>query len=128
MLLYYKGGKIQSIVNEKSHIQDVRSATIIDFIYAVILFYFKLYSNVPMSTTWVFLGLLAGRETGMMILKISSRNTTGTLKLVGKDILFALIGLLISVTIAISVNPELKIRDIGTSFQNQSIKFIDKLF
>ncbi|MEL6973478.1 MAG: hypothetical protein AAFO02_25200, partial [Bacteroidota bacterium] len=33
-----------------------------DFLYALILLFFKEFSNVPMSTTWVFLGLLAGRE------------------------------------------------------------------
>tara|TARA_R110002072_G_scaffold160900_2_gene312404 strand:+ start:26 stop:274 length:249 start_codon:yes stop_codon:yes gene_type:complete len=40
----------------------MRSATIIDFTYALILWYFKEYNNIPMSTTWVFVGLLCGRE------------------------------------------------------------------
>ena len=40
----------------------MRSATIIDFTYAIILWYFKEYNNIPMSTTWVFVGLLCGRE------------------------------------------------------------------
>jgi hypothetical protein len=60
-LFYLKGDKIQAIVNEKSNVTDVRAATIVDFVYAIILFYFKIYSNVPMSTTWVFIGLLGGR-------------------------------------------------------------------
>ena len=67
LLLYYKGGRIQKIVTEKSVVTDVRFATLIDLIYCVILFYFKLYSSVPMSTTWVFIGLLAGREVAMAI-------------------------------------------------------------
>ena len=67
LLLYYKGGRIQKIVTEKSVVTDVRFATIIDFIYCIILFYFKLYSQVPMSTTWVFIGLLGGREVAMAI-------------------------------------------------------------
>ena len=33
LLLYYKGGRIQKIVTEKSVVTDVRFATIIDFIY-----------------------------------------------------------------------------------------------
>ncbi len=57
-----KGGKIQEIVREKTNTQDVRSATIIDFTYGLILLFFKEWSDIPMSTTWVFLGLLAGRE------------------------------------------------------------------
>ena len=51
LLLYFKGGRIQKIVTEKSVITDVRFATIVDFIYCIILFYFKLHSKVPMSTT-----------------------------------------------------------------------------
>jgi len=61
-LFYMHGGKIQEIVSSKSGTRFVRSATIIDFIYAIILLYFKEYSNIPMSTTWVFVGLLCGRE------------------------------------------------------------------
>ncbi len=57
-----KGGAIQEIVRVKTNTQDVRSATIIDFTYGIILFFFKELSDIPMSTTWVFLGLLAGRE------------------------------------------------------------------
>ena len=57
-----KGGAIQKIVREKTNTQDVRSATIIDFTYGAILLFFKELNDIPMSTTWVFLGLLAGRE------------------------------------------------------------------
>jgi phosphate/sulfate permease len=56
------GGKIQEIVLSKSGTRFVRSATIIDFVYAMILWYFKTYNDIPMSTTWVFVGLLCGRE------------------------------------------------------------------
>ena len=57
-----KGGKIQDIVRAKTNTQDIRSATIIDFTYGIILYFFKELNDIPMSTTWVFLGLLAGRE------------------------------------------------------------------
>ncbi len=57
-----KGGAIQQIVREKTNTQDVRSATIIDFTFGLILLFFKELNDLPMSTTWVFLGLLAGRE------------------------------------------------------------------
>lgn len=62
IIFYTKGGNIQKIVKQKSNTTDIRSATIVDFIYALLLLFFKELSNVPMSTTWVFLGLLAGRE------------------------------------------------------------------
>ena len=61
-LFYSRGGKIQEIVLSKSGTRFMRSATIIDFVYAFILWYFKQYNDIPMSTTWVFVGLLCGRE------------------------------------------------------------------
>jgi hypothetical protein len=62
VIFYSKGGNIQKIVKAKTNTTDIRSATIVDFIYGILLLFFKEFSNVPMSTTWVFLGLLAGRE------------------------------------------------------------------
>ena len=61
-MFYQRGGKIQTIVIEKHSTKYIRSATIIDFCYWIILFIFKEINNIPMSTTWVFVGLLAGRE------------------------------------------------------------------
>ena len=58
-IFYRRGGEIQHIVTTKINTRDVRSATVIDFIYGSILLFFKEWSDVPMST---FLGLLAGRE------------------------------------------------------------------
>ena len=57
-----KGGAIQEIVREKTNTQDIRSATIIDALFGLLLLFFKELNDLPMSTTWVFLGVLAGRE------------------------------------------------------------------
>lgn len=65
ILTYKRGGDIQKIVKMKTNVQDPRSATIIDIIYAFLLMYFINLNNVPMSTTWVFIGLLAGREIAL---------------------------------------------------------------
>ena len=69
LLFYLKGDRIQEIVLEKSDVIDVRAATIIDFIYACLLFYLKIISSIPISTTWVFLGLLGGRELAIQLRK-----------------------------------------------------------
>jgi hypothetical protein len=61
LLFYLRGDKIQQIVLEKSDIIDVRAATVVDFIYACLLYYLKVISSIPISTTWVFIGLLGGR-------------------------------------------------------------------
>ena len=62
ILFYLRGDKIQRIVTEKSNVTDVRSATVIDGVYALILYYFKSVSVIPISTTWVFIELFAGQE------------------------------------------------------------------
>jgi phosphate/sulfate permease len=105
-LFFKKGEKIQEIINEKSDVRDVRSATIIDLIYAIILYFFKELNNMPMSTTWVFIGLLAGRELGMRIrAQEGSAKLAKTFSLIGRDILSVTIGLIISVIMAIAINP-----------------------
>jgi hypothetical protein len=105
-MFYQRGEKIQHIINEKSDVRDVRSATIIDLVYAIILYYFKEVNNIPMSTTWVFVGLLAGRELGMRLrAHDSSVKFAKTFRLIGKDILSVTIGLVISVILAIAINP-----------------------
>jgi hypothetical protein len=127
ILLWKRGGKIQKIVTEKSVITDVRAATVIDLIYCVILFYFKMYSKVPMSTTWVFIGLLGGREIAMSIMNSANKTIKGTLRMVGKDILYAGVGLLISILIAVMVNDNTSLTEIYEQFTNQFVKFFDKL-
>ena len=128
LLLYYKGGRIQKIVTEKSVVTDVRFATLIDLIYCVILFYFKLHSKVPMSTTWVFIGLLAGRELGMAIMKTGDKSILNSIKLGLKDMSYALIGLIISIAIAIGVNDQLTVSSMFNSIPQEFASGVVKFF
>ncbi len=105
-LFYKKGDKIQNVINEKSEVRDVRSATIIDLVYSLILYYFKEVNNIPMSTTWVFVGLLAGRELGMRLrAHDSTEKFAKTFNLIFKDIISVTIGLIISIILAVAINP-----------------------
>lgn len=99
VILYQRGGAIQKIVDTKTDVTDVRAATIVDFIYAVILLVFKEWSNIPMSTTWVFLGLLAGREfaISMIVNGVSKYHTSRN---VSKDAMKLMFGLAMSVFLA----------------------------
>jgi hypothetical protein len=110
LLFYLRGDKIQKIVTEKSDVTDVRGASIIDLVYASILYFFKTLSNIPMSTTWVFIGLLGGREISISLSKSYKKRKPMylTLKLVLKDVLYALIGMLVSIILAIAVNPKIQ--------------------
>ena len=100
LLLYMRGGRIQEIIQEKTDVIDPRSATIINFVFGTILLFFKNINNLPMSTTWVFLGLLAGREVALSRLSGHKQPYARTLGLVMKDVALASIGLVVSIAIA----------------------------
>lgn len=110
LLFYLRGDKIQKIITEKSQTADVRGATVIDFVYTIILFVFAEWSKIPMSTTWIFLGLLGGRELAMQLSKNAETNRSmmGTVKIIGRDVIFATLGLIISVALAIGVNTNIQ--------------------
>ena len=102
-IFYIQGGRIQSVVLEKTGTRYARSATIINVIYAAVLFYFKELNDLPMSTTWVFVGLLCGRE-----LAIATMNKDYKLgyvfPLIGKDFLKMVFGLTVSVGIVLAIH------------------------
>ena len=107
LLFYKRGEKIQQVVNEKANVVDVRAATLVDFIYAVVLYIFKIQSNVPMSTTWVFVGLLAGRELGITLRGASAegKGLKHAARLIGKDLLYVTIGFAVALVLAAVTNP-----------------------
>jgi len=102
-IFYIQGGRIQTVVLEKTGTRYARSATIINVIYAAVLYYFKELNDLPMSTTWVFVGLLCGRE-----LAISTMNKDYKFKyvfpLIGKDFLKMIFGLSVSVGIVLAIH------------------------
>jgi len=102
-MLREKGGKIQKIVLDKHSTKFIRSATIIDFVYWIILFIFKEVNNIPMSTTWVFVGLLTGRELAIASFT-SNRKVKEVFPLVAKDFFKMMIGLAASVIVVIAVH------------------------
>ncbi len=97
-----RGGEIQKIVLSKTNTTDIRAATLVDFIYGLILFYFKELNDIPMSTTWVFLGMLAGREMAISYVA-GLRSRKEAFFDIGTDIVRAGIGLIISVILAFGV-------------------------
>lgn len=67
-IFYRKGGSIQNLVNQKTNTENIRSATIIDLCFGLVLFLYGHLSSVPMSTTWTFIGILGGRELAIRYL------------------------------------------------------------
>jgi hypothetical protein len=97
------GGKIQNIVIEKHNTRYVRSATIIDAVYFLILLFFKEINDIPMSTTWVFVGLLCGRELAMATMTGKEKFKT-VFPLVTKDFIKMMIGLGASVGVVLMIH------------------------
>ena len=102
-IFYTGGGKIQNIVIEKHNTRYVRSATIIDCVYFLILWFFKELNDIPMSTTWVFVGLLCGRELAMATITGKEKFRT-VFPLVTRDFIKMMIGLGASVGVVLSIH------------------------
>lgn len=105
-LFRLRGGKIQAVVTTKTNTLDVRSATFVDFLYALVLLFFKLDvlslwpAKMPMSTTWIFLGLLAGREIGLAV-RLRHRGKTEVSRMVFMDAGKAFVGSVVAVGLAL---------------------------
>ena len=104
VMLYQGGEKIQQVVEEKSRVKDVPQATLVNLIFAIVLFVFKMASKIPMSTTWCFVGLLAGREISMAIRKDGTDIKTAV-TLSAKDLAAVIFGFIVSLVVGILSNP-----------------------
>ena len=102
-LFYTQGGKIQEIVLSKSGTRFIRSACLIDLFYALILWYFKIHSAIPMSTTWVFVGLLAGRELAVYRTFNQGKEIGVIFPMLVSDFLKIMVGLALSVAVVSGV-------------------------
>lgn len=110
LLFFLKGDKIQKVVSEKARISDVRAATLIDLTYVILLIYKLFISTVPMSTTWVFLGVIGGREIAVNFsrTKEGGEHKIKSIKMIGKDVSYAAIGLFVSLALASGANPAIR--------------------
>ncbi|WP_417887158.1 hypothetical protein [Zunongwangia sp.] len=110
LLFYLRGDRIQEVVSEKSRISDIRAATLVDFTYVLLLIYKLFISTVPMSTTWVFLGVIGGREIAISLSrkKKGKKHRNKAFRLIIRDFTYALLGLIISVALAAAANKSIR--------------------
>lgn len=110
LLFYLRGDKIQEVVSEKARISDVRAATLVDATYVILLIYKLFISTVPMSTTWVFLGVIGGREIAVSLARTKKgkkhRKKAG--KMIFRDFSYAMIGLFVSIALAAGANRDIR--------------------
>ena len=95
IVLRSRGGATQRIVKSKTNLGDIRSATLLDLLYGSLLLALLWTSKVPMSTTWVFLGTIGARE---IALNPKRKHAT---RMLGRELALALIGLAISLALAL---------------------------
>jgi len=111
MLIVIGGGPIQGVLRSKTNTSDLRSATVIDFMFGLCLLFKAFLSSFPLSTTWVFLGLLAGRELALRIRELEQKTVftnqmNGSLSsVIGSDLGKASVGLIVSLVIALGIQP-----------------------
>lgn len=98
IICYARGGQIQKIVRKKTNTKDIRSATIINILYGFVLIFFKEINTLPMSTTWVFVGLLAGREITIYN-QLKHKSSKKIWSNIGKDFFKVFTGLTVSVAV-----------------------------
>lgn len=103
-IFYTHGGKIQDIVLSKTGTRYVRSATIINFVFAGILYFFKELNGIPMSTTFVFMGLLCGRELAISYQHKTDKQRKIVFPMLIKDFLKIMFGLAISIGLAVGAS------------------------
>lgn len=110
LLFYLRGDRIQEVVSEKARISDIRAATLVDATYVLLLIYKLFISTVPMSTTWVFLGVIGGREIAISLARTKKgrkhRKKAG--KMILRDFTSAMIGLFVSIALAAGANDEIR--------------------
>ena len=110
-LVAFGGGPIQAVLQTKTNTSDLRSATVIDFFFGLCLLYKTFLSTFPLSSTWVFLGLLGGREIALRIkeqefdVTFTHRESGNLGKIIGGDLWKASIGVVVSLVIAVCIQP-----------------------
>jgi hypothetical protein len=108
-VIYNRGGPIQEIVDSKCGMDSLKTTSITNFLYAFIIIVVANSSPIPMATTWIFIGILAGQEMSMapilysrdMSFKEKFMSSWGVLS---KDVVLAGTGLLISLIFALINN------------------------
>ena len=80
------------------------------------------------STPLIEHGLLAGRELGMALMKTGDNSLSKSIMLGLKDMTYALLGLVISIAIAIGVNDQLTVASMFSTIPQEFSAGVVKFF
>jgi hypothetical protein len=99
IVLSKNNDSINKIVKEKIDAGNIKSTTIFNFICSFILLYLQFFNKIPLTTTWVFLGLISGRELSIAYTNdnfFSGKNIKISMEKIVKDLCKAVIGIVCS--------------------------------
>ncbi len=91
--------KMEQIIEEKTDVNNIMFSVLFNVLHSVVLVVLKLNSEVPIATSWIFTGLLDGRELGIVTKKsnsFSDQKYKLCLKKIVRDLCFNTIGIIIS--------------------------------
>lgn len=99
--IYNRGGPIQEIVNEKTDISNIHSTSMINLNLAIMILIMTYIGTIPIATTWIFIGILGGRELSLardgdsQLSSLKDRNKAA-IKFILKDLALAGFGIAVS--------------------------------
>ncbi len=91
--------KMEQIVEEKTDVKNIMSSVLFNILHSVVLLTLKLNSKVPIATSWIFIGLLDGRELGITTRKANNFSDPKyklCLEKISRDLYRNIIGIFIS--------------------------------
>lgn len=98
-ILVSNGGEIQKIITQKSDVKNIKTAVIFNTLFSFMLLFIQHINNVPITSTWMFLGVLAGRE---IAISLNTFHLNGALKYkncllkIWRDLSSAILGIILS--------------------------------
>jgi hypothetical protein len=105
-VLSNKSNKMQEILSSKKNANNLKINVLINLLFSAILFIFKIISNISIATTFVFLGILAGKEVAIAFSEsdIFGKTYKKTILTVLRDINKCILGVCVSLAFVIFIN------------------------
>jgi hypothetical protein len=105
-VLSNKSNKMQEILLSKSGANNLKINVLINMLFSAVLFIFKVINNVSIATTFVFLGILAGKEIAIASseMDIFGRNYKRTILTILRDINKCIFGVGVSLAFVTLIN------------------------
>jgi hypothetical protein len=105
-VLSNRGNRMQEILSSKKNANNVKVNVLINVLFSAVLFIFKVVNNVSIATTFVFLGILAGKEVAIVFSErdILGRTYKKTVLNILKDINKCILGVCISLVFVVLIN------------------------